>query len=61
MNADLLAYLSSRYGAHRSKTVLASLLLVLLLALIPALSDVVLDTALVPAALADGPQSSGGG
>jgi hypothetical protein len=60
MNKGLLAHTVNR-SANRSKIALGALLLALMLMLIPTLADATLHTALVPAALAGGPQSGDGG
>jgi hypothetical protein len=66
MNMGLFAHpvkrsVASHSVASRSKVALGALVLALLLALGPALADAALHTALVPAALAGGPQSGDGG
>jgi Flp pilus assembly protein TadG len=50
-----------RRGNAHVRFVLVALVLSLLLSVWPALSDAALHTALVPAALADGPQRGSGG
>jgi hypothetical protein len=60
MNKGLLAPTVNR-SVNRSKIALGALLLALMLMLIPTLADATLHTALVPAALAGGPQSGDGG
>jgi hypothetical protein len=61
MNTGLLAHKVNRSRINRSKITLRALLLTLLLTLAPALADATLHTALVPAAVAGGPQSGDGG
>lgn len=61
MNTGLLTHIANLSGANHVKITLAALLLALLLTVAPALADAVLPTALVPAALAGGPQSGDGG